>query len=311
MNLEIFSKWEKTKLLESAKTQQSKEKLAQLLENQKTFNDSYQMPEGVNVAKDLFNRLSIPLVSKIFGNFIFSELIGFNVLSTPSELFKYRDSLNSLKTIEAVARTRWMKTTWKQNTLEDLYKKNVTGLDAESEWFSDYLCENVNLDIQQEILKDLYKVAPYNVNLYWRNVNNLVDTILITSSSIEKTINRSANWIIVPIEIYKELKESSDFDPGLEFDFNFKKVQKVGRLSNKWNVYVDPNVEDLEILLGYKGEEFDTGYFYFPYIVLSGMAKVEVENMDNDYPMFYRYFKALPNKNYYSKIIISGYSAKK
>lgn len=310
MNVEIFSKWEKTTLLESAKTQESKTKLAQLLENQKVFNDSFQIPEGVEVNKDLFNRLSLPLITRIFGNFVLSELIGFNALSGPTEIFKYRDSLNSLKIIEATAKTRWMKTTWKQSVVEELYKTMPNSLHAESEWFHE-LYENVNLDIQQEILKDLYKIAPYNVNLYWRNVNNLVDTILITSSSIEKKINRSANWIVVPIEIYNELKESSDFNLGEELNVNSKKLQKVGRLSNKWNVYVDPNVEDLEILLGYKGEEFDAGYLYCPYIVLLGMAKVKVESMDNDYPMFYRYFKALPNKDYYSKIIISGYSVKK
>lgn len=309
MNNELFLKWEKTKLLESAKTKESKIKLAQLLENQKVFNSSFQMPEEVSVSKELLNRISIPLVSRIFSDFILSDLIRFESLKSPTDNFKYRDLQKNInKNTELIAKTRFWKTQWNQSKLEQLYKETPLGLDAETEFFGD-LYNDLKLELEQEILKDVSKVAPYNVNLYWSNVNLLVNTILIASSAIEKKINRSANWIVVPCEIYEELKKSSDFDLTLEFDSNNNFLQKVGKISKKWNVYVDPNVEDLEIILGHKGDEFDSGYLFCPYIVLGGLSKIEGE--DSVYPMFLRYCKTIMNRDYYAKIIISGYSFKK
>lgn len=323
--------WEKTGLLEGY-PDKDKAKLAALLENQRVFNTAITLTEECKIDRETFKRLTIPLVARFMKEFVFFNLISHETLIAPTGKFKYKDlTNNAIKDMEIVAKSRFMKLRWNQDKLNELYEQNQSRIGAEME-FLDGFNESFQLEIQQEIYKDLSNNSGSVSDVDWKNINNLVDAILIKSSSIEKKIGKSANWIIVPVEIFEELKNSSDFtlQKGLN---NSSKLQKVGRLSNKWDVYVNPIVEDLEIVLGYK-EEMNTGYVYCPFILIGGVINEKLPIGEdyqtpypiddplptdhksiigrvNEYAMITRYGKKLINKDNYAKIVISGYSFKK
>ena len=299
----VIEYWEKSKLLEGAK---DKKKLAHLLENQKLFNASASINEKIKINFNLFKTITIPLIARLCNEFVLFDLINFDVLTRPAQNVSYRESkTNMTKEFELAAKTRWLKTRWKQDRLNELYDNELTKSEAEAKFFLEFY-DSIYDEMEMEIIGDLSRNVGAQSEVEWKNIATLLDNILIRSRSIEKTSGRSAEWVIIPTEIYNEIKNLQEFVKLEEFDPKSSKIQKVGKLFNNLYVYICPQLPDLEILIG----NLNYGYCYYPFILFGGIVEANPTYPDN-YGLFFRYGKKLVDNSNYSKITISGYSFKK
>lgn len=192
-----------------------------------------------------------------------------------------------------VAQTRRMKAIWTPEMQQDISAYH--NVDAEAE-LTGILSEQTALEIDREILADLLTRA--STSRYWSRNNGtfvnsdgsvisgtgtiygtqqewyqtLVETILEVSNQIYKrTLRGAGNWIVTSPEIASMLQATNTFmsdkvTNGTDTNFNVG-IEKVGVLSNRWSVYIDPLFPPNKILVGFKGNNFlETGYVYCPYV---------------------------------------------
>jgi hypothetical protein len=174
-------------------------------------------------------------------------------------------------------------------------------LDAEVELTS-VLSEHIALEIDQEILEDLVKGGTA-AKLYWSRLpgkfvnretgaalnpvstgypdftgnvsewyETLVETINDVSAQIHrKTLRGGANFIVVSPEIANLLEFTAGFRGAVTHEDARGTVGavRVGNLSKKFDVYVDPYFPRNVVLCGRKGASFlESGYVYAPYVPL-------------------------------------------
>jgi hypothetical protein len=134
------------------------------------------------------------------------------------------------------------------------------------------VAQEVLMELNREVVADLANVAATHISHKWQSPKNLFDAILVASAGIAKKIGVSANWLVASNTIVEEIAKLEDWQP-----FDSKEgiwtLQKVGRLSNKWDVYADPMLEPNTIVMGHKGDEARSGYFYCPYIAIDQTAE--------------------------------------
>ena len=200
--------------------------------------------------------------------------------------------------VSITAKTKKLKAKWTPELGQDLNAYH--NLDAEVELTS-ILSEQVALEIDREILEDLVKGATAGT-YYWSRhagkfVNRktgqevgattatpdftgtvsewyetLVETINDVSAQIHrKTLRGGANFIVVGPEVANVLEFTAGFRASVTGDADKGTVGavKVGALSKKWDVYVDPYFPRNVVLVGRKGGSFlESGYVYAPYVPL-------------------------------------------
>jgi len=200
--------------------------------------------------------------------------------------------------VSITAITKKLKAKWTPELGQDLNAYH--NLDAEVELTS-ILSEQIALEIDREILEDLVKGATAG-RYYWsraagRFVNRLtgqeigattatpdftgtvsewyetlVETINDVSAQIHrKTLRGGANFIVCGPEVANVLEFTAGFRANITADADQGTVGavKVGALSKKWDVYVDPYFPRNVILVGRKGGSFlESGYVYAPYVPL-------------------------------------------
>jgi len=200
--------------------------------------------------------------------------------------------------VSITAMTKKLKAKWTPELGQDLNAYH--NLDAEVELTS-ILSEQIALEIDREILEDLVKGATAG-RYYWsrhagRFVNRLngqevgantatpdftgtvsewyetlVETINDVSAQIHrKTLRGGANFIVVGPEVANVLEFTAGFRASVTADADRGTVGavKVGALSKKWDVYVDPYFPRNIVLVGRKGGSFlESGYVYAPYVPL-------------------------------------------
>ena len=202
--------------------------------------------------------------------------------------------------IAVTAVTKKLKAKWTPELGQDLNAYH--NLDAEVELTS-ILSEQIALEIDREILNDLVQGAAAGT-LYWSRrpgrfldresgkaiavgaavagpdftgtvsewYETLVETINDVSARIHrKTLRGGANFIVVSPEVANILEFTAGFRASVTADADSGTVGavKVGSLSKKWDVYVDPYFVRNVVLVGRKGGSFlESGYVYAPYVPL-------------------------------------------
>ena len=200
--------------------------------------------------------------------------------------------------VAVTAKTRKLKAKWTPELAQDLNAYH--NLDAEVELTS-VLSEHIALEIDQEILEDLVKGATAG-KLYWSRLpgkfvqretgvplsattaypdftgnvsewyETLVETINDVSAQIHrKTLRGGANFIVVSPEVANLLEFTAGFRGAVTHDDDRGQVGavRVGSLSKKFDVYVDPYFPRNVVLCGRKGSSFlESGYVYAPYVPL-------------------------------------------
>ena len=202
--------------------------------------------------------------------------------------------------VSITADTKKLKAKWTPELQQDINAYH--NLDAEVE-LTGILSEQIALEIDQEILEDLIKGATAGT-YYWSRkpgkfvartgadggasvnqtlfpdftgtVSEWYETLLETVNDVSaqihrKTLRGGANFLVTSPEVANVLEFTSGFRADTTADENrgTAGAVKVGQISKKWDIYVDPYFPRNLILVGRKGNSFlESGYVYAPYVPL-------------------------------------------
>ena len=239
--------------------------------------------------------------------------------------------------IAVTAVSKKLKAKWTPELGQDLNAYH--NLDAEVELTS-ILSEQIALEIDREILEDLVKGATAGTK-YWsrspglfvnRNTGaeigatsaapdftgtvsewyeTLVETINDVSANIHrKTLRGGANFIVCGPEVANVLEFTAGFRASVTADDERGSIgaQKVGALTKKFDVYVDPYFLRNVILVGRRGSSFlESGYVYAPYVPLQTTPTIfGPEDFVPRKGVMTRYAKKMVRPDMYGLVIVRG-----
>jgi hypothetical protein len=100
----------------------------------------------------------------------------------------------------------------------------------------------------------------------------LLDTINSVSANIHrKTLRGGANFVVCGPEVAGILEFTAGFRANVEVDGDSGSwgAMKVGSVSSKMDIFVDPSFPRSVVLVGRRGSSFlESGYVYAPYVPL-------------------------------------------
>jgi hypothetical protein len=245
--------------------------------------------------------------------------------------------------VAVVAMTKKLKAKWSPELAQDLNAYH--NLDAEVELTS-ILSEQIALELDQEILNDLVQGSTAG-RFYWSRrpgrfvdrdtgsdistysnesllgadftgtvsewYETLVETINDVSAQIHrKTLRGGANFIVCGPETANILEFTAGFRATVTADDNTGQIGavKVGALSKKWDVYVDPYFLRNVVLVGRKGNSFlESGYVYAPYVPLQVTPTIfGVEDFTPRKGVMTRYAKQMVRPDMYGLVIVRDFT---
>jgi len=239
--------------------------------------------------------------------------------------------------VAVTAITKKLKAKWTPELGQDLNAYH--NLDAEVERTS-ILSEQIALEIDREIIEDLVKGATAET-MYWSRspglfVNRttgaeigassaapdftgtvsewyetLVETINDVSAQIHrKTLRGGANFVVCGPEIANVLEFTAGFRASVTGDDERGSIGavKVGSLTKKFDVYVDPYFYRNVILVGRRGSSFlESGYVYAPYVPLQTTPTIfGPEDFVPRKGVMTRYAKKMVRPDMYGLVIVRG-----
>jgi hypothetical protein len=239
--------------------------------------------------------------------------------------------------IAITAVTKKLKAKWTPELGQDLNAYH--NLDAEVELTS-ILSEQIALEIDREILEDLVKGATAGT-FYWSRspglfvdrttgleigaqasapdftgtvsewYETLIETINDVSAQIHrKTLRGGANFIVCGPEVANVLEFTAGFRANVTADADKGDIGavKVGSLSRKFDVMVDPYFPRNVILVGRRGASFlESGYVYAPYVPLQTTPTIfGPEDFVPRKGVMTRYGKKMVRPDMYGLVIVRG-----
>ena len=239
--------------------------------------------------------------------------------------------------IAVTAQTKKLKAKWTPELGQDLNAYH--NLDAEVELTS-ILSEQIALEIDREILGDLVNGATAGTYYWSRNpgqfldrttgnevgassaapdftgtvsewYETLVETINDVSAAIHrKTLRGGANFIVCGPEIANVLEFTAGFRASVTADDESGSVGavKVGALSKKFDVIVDPYFLRNVVLVGRRGSSFlESGYVYAPYVPLQTTPTIfGPEDFVPRKGVMTRYAKKMVRPDMYGLVVVRG-----
>ena len=236
--------------------------------------------------------------------------------------------------VAVTAITKKLKAKWTPELGQDLNAYH--NLDAEVE-LTQILSEQIALEIDREILDDLVRGAAAGVR-YWsrspgRFVNRttgveiganttpdftgnvsewyetLVETINDVSAQIHrKTLRGAANFVVCSPEVANILEFTAGFRANVtaDSDRGDAGALKVGNLSKKFDVIVDPYFPRNLVLVGRRGSSFlESGYVYAPYVPLQTTPTIfGVEDFVPRKGVMTRYAKKMVRPDMYGLVVV-------
>ena len=220
---------------------------------------------------------------------------------------------------------RKLRATWSPELAQDV--SAFHNIDAEAE-LTAILSEQIGAEIDREILRDLRKLAPwqitwdyngwrrqagYSTNYTQKDWNQtFITRVNQISAQIQKaTLRGGVNFIVVSAEISALLNDLEYFhvtDANAEADTYNMGIERVGSLGGRYQVYVDPYAPHWSAILGHKGKSLlDTGYIYAPYVPMQ--LTPTMYNPMNFAPVkgiMTRYAKKMVNNRFYGAIRCTG-----
>jgi Major capsid protein Gp23 len=262
---DIYTKWEKYKLLDNINDEVIKENTALVLETMRVENQ-----KDFHTDISQFKRVSVPLARRVFPNLIAHDIVSVQPLLAQHWFHRYfKENTEHFKPVVAISKK--LKTQWPFSLGQsDRQFGDILAHEAE---LTSILAEDLRLEIDREIISDLLSNASFKLDWHFEgNANSLIveykamwNKIIEVAEDIGKSINRSkANWVIASPEVCSALLVGADSKSfGMRTEAN--KIKKVDTI-NGINLYSDPLFQVDTILIGYRGlNEYDAGYFYCPY----------------------------------------------
>jgi hypothetical protein len=239
--------------------------------------------------------------------------------------------------VAVTAITKKLKAKWTPELGQDLNAYH--NLDAEVELTS-ILSEQIALEIDREILEDLVQGASAGT-YYWSRApglfvnretgleigassaapdftgtvsewyETLAETINDVSAQIHrKTLRGGANFVVVGPEVANILEFTAGFRASVTADDETGSIGavKVGSLSKKFDVLVDPYFPRSLVLVGRRGSSFlESGYVYAPYVPLQTTPTIfGPEDFVPRKGVMTRYAKKMVRPDMYGLVIVRG-----
>jgi hypothetical protein len=220
---------------------------------------------------------------------------------------------------------RKLRATWSPELSTDV--SAFHNIDAEAELTS-ILSEQIAAEVDREILRDLRKAAPWQLRFDWQGWKRTTgfstnytqkdwNQFLMTranqiSAQINKaTLRGGANWIVVSSEIsalFDDLEYFHVTDASAEQNQYNMGIEKIGSISGRYQVYVDPYSPHWSMLIGHKGKSLlDTGYVYAPYVPMQLTPTMyNVFNMAPVKGIATRYAKKVVCNKFYGQVRVDG-----
>jgi len=243
-----------------------------------------------------------------------------------------------IDSVAVTAMTKKLKAKWTPELGQDLNAYH--NLDAEVE-LTQILSEQVALEIDREIIEDLVRGSTAGTRYWSRNpgefVNRetgviastlaaappdftgnvsewyetLVETINDVSAQIHrKTLRGGANFVVCGPEVANILEFTAGFRANVTADTDRGDIGsvKVGSLSKKFDVIVDPYFPRNLILVGRRGSSFlESGYVYAPYVPLQTTPTIfGVEDFVPRKGVMTRYAKKMVRPDMYGLVVVKA-----
>ena len=200
------------------------------------------------------------------------------------------------------------------------------------------MSEQIALEIDREILEDLLLGA--TTKRYWSrapgrfvdrvsggevgastvtpdftgNVSEWYETLIETINDVSavihrKTLRGGANFVVCGPEVANILEFTAGFraNVSVDSDKGTAGAVKVGSLSKKWDIFVDPYFLRNVVLVGRRGSSFlESGYVYAPYVPLQTTPTIfGVEDFVPRKGVMTRYAKKMVRPDLYGLVVIS------
>jgi len=235
--------------------------------------------------------------------------------------------------VAVTAVTKKLKAKWTPELGQDLNAYH--NLDAEVE-LTQILSEQIALEIDREILEDLVAGARAGIR-YWSrapgdflnretgaanaapeftgNVSEWYETLIESINDVSaqihrKTLRGAANFIVCGPEVANILEFTAGFRANVtaDSDRGDAGAVKVGSLSKKLDIMVDPYFMRNVILVGRRGSSFlESGYVYAPYVPLQTTPTIfGVEDFVPRKGVMTRYAKKMVRPDMYGLVICKG-----
>mgnify|MGYP003949513369 CR=1 FL=1 len=237
--------------------------------------------------------------------------------------------------IAVTAITKKLKAKWTPELGQDLNAYH--NLDAEVE-LTQILSEQIALEIDREILEDLVRGAKAGVR-YWSrapgdflnretgvavgtgtvapdftgNVSEWYETLIETINDVSaqihrKTLRGAANFVVCGPEVANILEFTAGFRANVtaDSDRGDAGAVKVGSLSKKFDIIVDPYFPRELLLVGRRGSSFlESGYVYAPYVPLQTTPTIfGVEDFVPRKGVMTRYAKKMVRPDMYGLVVV-------
>ena len=147
-----------------------------------------------------------------------------------------------------------------------------------------------------------------NVSMWYET---LIETINDVSAQIHrKTLRGGANFVVTSPEVANILEFTAGFRASVTADDERGTIGavKVGSLSKKWDVYVDPYFPRNLVLVGRRGGSFlESGYVYAPYVPLQVTPTIfGTEDFVPRKGVITRYAKKMVRPDMYGLVVVRG-----
>jgi hypothetical protein len=298
-----------------------------------TTEDSTGVAAGTGLAADF--DFSYPIVDEYVASTAPGSIVGGSPfgLEANAEIPEIDIKVDS---IAVTAQTKKLKAKWTPELGQDLNAYH--NLDAEVELTS-LLSEQIALEIDREILADLVEGATAATR-YWSRApglfvdstgveigastkapdftgtvsewyETLVETINDVSAQIHrKTLRGGANFVVCGPEVANILEFTAGFRAAVTHDDEKGSIGalRVGSLSKKFDVIVDPYFLRNVILVGRRGASFlESGYVYAPYVPLQTTPTIfGPEDFVPRKGVMTRYAKKMVRPDMYGLVVVRG-----
>ena len=235
--------------------------------------------------------------------------------------------------VAVTAITKKLKAKWTPELGQDLNAYH--NLDAEVE-LTQILSEQIALEIDREILEDLVRGATAGVR-YWSrapgdflnretgaanaapeftgNVSEWYETLIETINDVSaqihrKTLRGAANFVVCGPEVANILEFTAGFRANVtaDSDRGDAGAVKVGSISKKFDIMVDPYFPRELLLVGRRGSSFlESGYVYAPYVPLQTTPTIfGVEDFVPRKGVMTRYAKKMVRPDMYGLVVVKS-----
>lgn len=224
-----------------------------------------------------------------------------------------------LASISLEAFPRKLRARWLLDAGFELQK--MKGIDAESELVT-AMSNEIKFEIDGELLKELYAKAawtgfewdaqmPGNQLSYMEYKRTFLDTLTEMSNAIFMGTKRvGANFIVAGVNVCNIIETLPEFSADNLGTKQINGPHKVGRLSNKWDVYKNPFYNDNNFIMGYKGSSWlDAGFVYAPYMPLYATPTQVLDDFIFRKGLATSYGQVMINNKLYAKGSIKNFSA--